>query len=293
MTAIPSQASAVTSFPGAPEHALSPEAFGRFARYNTSELGIRMPESKITMIQSRLMHRVRELRLTSVDEYRKYFFDRDHAVEREHFINAVTTNKTDFFREPEHFRYLIETVLPALPRPFARIWSAGCSSGEEPYTISMVLSEYARRMPGFDFAIVGSDISTKVLNRARDGIYQQSQVEPVPAGLRVRYLLQSRDRSRGLVRIAPDLRRKVTFRQLNFMDVDYGMDHLFDVIFFRNVMIYFDKATQETVLNKLSRYLAPGGYLFAGHSESLAGLEVPFQFVRSAVFRDNRRTTPS
>lgn len=270
---------------------LSPAVFARFARFISGELGIKMPESKLTMVQSRLVRRVRELRMESVDQYGEYFFASSNSGEREHFINAITTNKTDFFREPAHFAYLCDAVLPAFSRAAVRsgkrfqAWSAGCSSGEEPYTLAMVLAEYASRQPGFDFAILGTDISTRVLTCARNGVYQESQALPVPPELRRKYLLRSRNNAEGLARVVPELRRKVSFHRLNFMEGDYGVKDTFDAVFFRNVMIYFDRSTQEAVINKICRNLAPGGYLFAGHSESLAGLDVPLKPLKASVYR--------
>ena len=271
---------------------LSPESFARLAKYITGELGIKMPESKLTMVQSRLLRRIRELGLPSIEKYGEYLFDSAHEEEREQFVNAITTNKTDFFREPEHFEFLVHTALPSLARSVDRrlgwrltAWSAGCSSGEEPYTLAMVLSEYAREHRGLDYAILGTDVSTKVLEQARTGIYQLSQVAPVPPGLRNRYLWRSRNRSEALVRVVPELRGRITFRHLNFMDQDYRVKDVFDVVFFRNVMIYFDRPTQEAVINRICRNLAPGGFLFAGHSESLAGLDIPVQAVQASIFR--------
>ena len=271
---------------------LSSGSFSRLAKYITAELGIKMPESKLTMVHSRLLRRVRELDLRSVEDYVEYFFASSHAEEREAFINAVTTNKTDFFREPAHFDFLTRVAIPSIAGGgassfggFLKVWSAGCSSGQEPYTLAMALNEYALLRPGFDYAILGTDISTKMLEHARTGIYHKSQVEPVPADLSRKYLLLSRDRADGLVRIVPDLRRKITFSPLNFMDEDYEIRDMFDVVFFRNVLIYFDRPTQEAVINKICRNLASGGYLFVGHSESLAGLDVPVKLVKTSVFR--------
>lgn len=269
---------------------LAPADFLRLAKFITGELGIKMPESKSTMVQSRLLRRVRELGLTSVEEYVENFFAAGNAQEREQFINAITTNKTDFFREPAHFDFLTGTALPALAGAAREVWrlqlwSAGCSSGEEPYTLAMILSEYAAGRPGFDYAILGTDISTRVLDLARSGIYTESQIAPVPPGLRRKYLLRSRDRADSRVRIVPALRRRLTLERLNFMDEDYGIRAVFDVIFFRNVMIYFDRPTQEAVIGRMCRNLAPGGYLFVSHSESLAGLDIPVKPVHTSVFR--------
>jgi chemotaxis protein methyltransferase CheR len=149
----------------------------------------------------------------------------------------------------------------------------------------MVLAEYARVNAGFDFAVLGTDISRRMLEHAERGVYEVERVDPVPEALRARYLLRSRDPQRRQVRIAPDLRRRVTFHALNFMDRDYRVRDEFDVIFCRNVLIYFDKPTQEAVLQRLARHLRPDGFLFLGHSESLTGLDVPFRPAGVAVFR--------
>lgn len=268
---------------------LSQAGFARFARYITGELGIKMPESKLTMVQSRLLRRVRELRLASVDQYAEHFFASSSGEEREYFINAITTNKTDFFREPGHFAWLAGTVLPAWTPQTGqarfKVWSAGCSSGEEVYTIAMVLAEYASRQQGFDFAILGTDVSTRMLERARTAIYEETRILPVPPELRRKYLARGRFGSAPAARVVPALRQKVSIHQLNFMDEEYHIRDTFDAVFFRNVMIYFDKNTQEAVINRICRNLAPGGYLFAGHSESLAGLDIPLRPVKPSIYR--------
>ena len=271
---------------------ISPESFKKFAQFITSKLGIKMPDTKVTMLQSRLQRRLRELRIPTLDEYQTFLFNSPDAQEEMiHFINAVTTNKTDFFREPYHFEYLTQTALPTLgesKRPGApwlmKLWCAGCSSGEEPYTQAMVLSEYAKQRSGFDFAILATDISTRVLDHAQFGIYDESRMEPIPIPLRKNYLMHNKDK----IRIVPELRRKISFHRLNFMDEDYAVKDEFDVIFFRNVMIYFDEPTQEAVINKLCRNLKAGGYLFAGHSESLAGLDIPVTSIGSAIYQKLR-----
>ena len=164
---------------------LSASVFRRFAHFIKNELGIKMPDTKRTMMQSRLLRRVRDLRLDSLDQYADYFFSSSNAEEREYFINAITTNKTDFFREADQFDYLVKAVLPAVRRPGFegdsrfKVWSAGCSTGEEPYTLAMMLAEYAEARPGFDFVILGTDVSTRVLERARSGIYPEAQIAPV------------------------------------------------------------------------------------------------------------------
>ena len=213
--------------------ALSQKSFDRFAQFITGELGIKMPDSKMSMVQSRLMRRARELQLGSIDEYGEYLFTSTNGEEREYFINAITTNKTDFFREPEHFDFLVRTALPNLragvdPRMSRlNVWSAACSSGQEPYTLGMILSEYALNSHGLNYAILATDISTKVLEHAKKAMYEEAEVAPVPASLRKKYLLSSRDRSSSLVRVSPALRAKVTFRRLNFMNDTYRVQDSF------------------------------------------------------------------
>ncbi len=258
-----------------------------------SELGIKMPESKNTMLTGRLARRLRALGLGTFTQYCQFLFS-PKGLEEEmvHLINAVTTNKTDFFREPSHFDYLTRTALTVLQehqrfssrRPL-RIWSAGCSTGEEPYTLSMVLSDVRESQPGFRFGILATDISTRVLEIARRAVYPMERIEPVSPLHRKKYLLKGRDQRNPEVRIAPELRNLVRFGRLNFMDEDFGLPEMVDIIFCRNVIIYFDKETQEKLMVKFSRHLKPGGYLFLGHSESLHGYQTPFVQVAPTIYR--------
>lgn len=273
--------------------AMSRKTFVRFQDFVQEELGIKMPDSKKTMLQARLLKRLRKVGMRNFEDYYDYVFSsRGREEEMVHMIDVITTNKTDFFREPGHFRYLQETALPELVRfegvgrrKKAMVWSAGCSTGEEPYTLAMVLKEFENRCRGFQFRILATDISTRVLDEARLGIYDEVDVEPVPMPLRKRYILRSKDPVRNLVRIVPELRSTVHFQRLNFMSSDFGIREAMDVIFCRNVIIYFDKPTQEKVLNRLCRHLIPGGYMFMGHSETLNGLDVPLVPVAPTVYR--------
>ncbi|MBU1230798.1 MAG: protein-glutamate O-methyltransferase [Proteobacteria bacterium] len=264
--------------------------FERFSLFIKNELGIKMPSSKKTLLEARLQKRLRELCMTSHEEYCEYLFS-PQGMERElaNLVDVVTTNTTDFFREPKHFELLSGTVLPELlsrrgASNHVNIWSAGCSSGEEPYTLSMVLSEYSRLNAGFSFSILASDISNKVLGMAARAIYPEAKIEPIPLELRKRYLLRSKDRTRQVVRIAPEVRNHIRFRRLNFME-DFSFDNQLDIIFCRNVVIYFDRQTQEMLFSRFCRKLSPGGYLFIGHSESLAGMDLPLEPVAPTVYR--------
>lgn len=272
---------------------LSQGDFKRLARFIEGYCGIRMPESKRTMLEGRLRRRLSALRMDDFHQYCRYVFDEDGlAEEAVHLIDAVTTNKTDFFREPQHFEYLVKNALPVLMqsqgagiRRELAVWSAGCSSGEEPYTLAMVLAEVSQRLPGFRYLVLATDICNDVLAKARAAIYEEPKIEPVPADLRRKYLLRSKNRSQALVRICPELRNLVRFRRLNFLDEDFGMRERMDVIFCRNVFIYFDRETQEAILRRFCRHLTPGGYVFLGHSETINGLQVPLTQVAPTVYR--------
>ena len=272
---------------------LSNAEYERLRRVIYDECGIKMTPAKKVMLEARLRKRLRSLGLESFSEYCEYLFSRE-GIENEliNMIDVVTTNKTDFFREPSHFDFLTSTAAPALMELYGagmrrnmNIWSAGCSTGEEPYTIAMVLSAFRETHPIFEFQILGTDISTKVLEKAQKGIYKMDRVDTVPAVMKKKYLLRSKDREKNLVRIAPEVRESVRFRRLNFMAEDFGMRESMDLIFCRNVIIYFDRPTQERLLNRLYDHLIPGGYLFMGHSETLSGLNIPLLSVGHMTYK--------
>ena len=272
---------------------LSRQDFQQLSSFIYSELGIKMPEGKSTMLTGRLNRRLRALDLSSFSEYCEFLFSpKGQEEEMVHLINAVTTNKTDFFREPSHFDYLTRTVLPNLQesqrldqRRGLRLWSAGCSTGEEPYTLAMVLAEVQAAQPGFRYDILATDISTRVLEIARRAVYPLERIDPVATPFRKKYLLKGRDKKNPEVRIVPELRQRIRFGRLNFMDDDFGLREKVDIIFCRNVIIYFDKPTQEKLMGKFCRYLNSGGYLFLGHSESLHGYDIPLVPVAPTIYR--------
>lgn len=266
--------------------------FQRFSSFIFDNVGIKMPPAKKTMLEARLQKRLKALGMGSFEEYSDFVFSRQgHDSELVHLIDVVTTNKTDFFREPAHFDFLTKTAVPQIlsrgdlgREPF-RIWSAGCSSGEEPYTMAMVLSEFAEQNPDFRFSILASDISTQILETARTAVYAEERTDTIPLNIKKKYLLRSKNPALSLVRINPLVRSTVSFRRINFMDENFGVAEKMDVIFCRNVVIYFDKPTQQTLMRKFHRQLRPGGYLFIGHSETLSGLDVDFKPVASTVYR--------
>lgn len=267
--------------------------FQRFGSAIYDHVGIKMPPAKKIMLEARLQKRLKALGIASFEEYGDLVFSQKGLdSELIHLIDVVTTNKTDFFREPAHFDYMTKAALPSIlqarsdiSRDPLRIWSAGCSTGEEPYTMAMVLSEFAGNHPEFLAAVTASDVCTQVLQTAKTAIYPEERTDPIPLILKKKYLLRCKEKSKSLVRIIPQLRSMVSFRRINFMDNDFGISEKMDIIFCRNVVIYFDKPTQQTLMQKFHRQLRPGGYLFIGHSETLSGLNVNFKAVASTVYR--------
>ena len=269
---------------------ISPRDFDRLAKFIYSYSGIKMPSTKVTMLEGRLRKRLRVTGHSNFDSYCHYLFKEDGLeAETIHLIDAVTTNKTDFFREPNHFQYVVDKVLPELVgqrHREIRTWSSACSIGAEPYTIAMVMESYFQEMaPDVRYQILATDLSTDVLRTAHKGIFTPEIVDPVPPVLRQRYVMQSKDKNRNEVRIHPRLRARVGFARLNLMDEKYPVGDPMHMIFCRNVMIYFDKQTQAGVLSRLCDCLRPGGYLFIGHSETIAGFDLPLVTVANTIFQ--------
>jgi chemotaxis protein methyltransferase CheR len=275
---------------GAYDESMSRRDYARLCELIYAQAGIALGKERKTMLEVRIKRRLKVLELHSYSEYCDYLFGHEGLKDEiVHLIDVVTTNKTDFFRESGHFDFLAEKALPELMERIAGrqflIWSAGCSTGEEPYTMAIVLSEYALTHPGFRFRILASDISNLVLAKAELGVYTKEVVAPVAPLLRQKYFMRSRDRSSNQVRVAPELRKLIEFRRLNFMDADYGLSEKVDAIFCRNVIIYFDRPTQERILQKLSSYLLPGGFMFVGHAETLHDMKLPLEPVAPALYR--------
>lgn len=268
---------------------LSPADFKAFSDYIYAEFGIKMPEVKRVMLQGRLLKRIRELKMSSYAEYKEYFFSEEgQRNELYNFLSVVTTNKTDFFRESVHFDFLSQEVLPSFMaegRTNIKVWSAACSSGEEPYTISIVLNEFKEQNPLFNFSILGTDISNNVLDKAVRGVYPEKSVDVIPLHIKRKYFLRSKDRTNPTVRVTPQLQQNISLKYLNLMDSVYDITDKYDVIFCRNVLIYFDRETQEKVVTKLCRHLAPGGYLMIGHSESIANMDLPLKNIKPTMFK--------
>ncbi|MBK1656663.1 chemotaxis protein CheR [Paracraurococcus ruber] len=259
---------------------MSDHRFRQVAQLVQQAVGIQLPPAKRVMVEGRLRKRAQSLGYQGVDPYCAALFDEGLLeAEYQELVNLITTNKTDFFREAEHFELLRSTLVPNLlaghghPQggPRLKVWSAACSIGAEAYTIAMVLDDMTRATrPPFRFAVLGTDIATHVLEHAERAIYPAAMLDPVPGELRLRYTLRSRDPTQPLLRIVPELRRHVRFAQLNLMNARYPCDRDVDIIFCRNVLIYFDRPTQVAIVSRLAGHLRPGGYLILGHSETAA-----------------------
>lgn len=280
---------------------LSNKLFEELTVFIHDQVGIKITPVKKVMLEGRLQKRLRKLGMRSFDEYCKYLFSEEgRNSELTSMIDEVTTNKTDFFREPAHFNYLTSRVLPTLLRGQRftvsnklTIWSAGCSSGEEPYTIAMVVQDFADASGAepLPFQIVATDISRRVLEKGQKAVYEEDKVAPIPMAIKKKFLLKSRNPEARLFRIVPEIRSRVSFRRLNFMDGDFGFREKIDVIFCRNVIIYFDKTVQERLLNKFCRCLKPDGYIFMGHSETLFGMDLPLEQVAPTVYKKTSTVT--
>ena len=278
------------SVPWAPPRPMTEKEFKELGTFIQTEFGIKMPPGKKSMLESRLNKRLRSLGMTSYKQYKDYLFSlKGLEIEMPHLMDAVTTNKTEFFREDKHFEVLAQEVLPAWlaeqgrGKPFM-VWSAGCSTGEEVYSLAMVLAEFAASNRGFGFEVLGTDISQEVLHKAKRGVYPERLSQGIPQDFCKKYLMRSTDRSKGLMRIVPELRSKVAFRELNLIE-DFSFREKMDVVFCRNVVIYFEWRVQEILFQKLCSCIAKGGFLFIGHSESLSGMDLPLEQSRPTVFK--------
>lgn len=259
------------------------EAIGRIV-YEIA--GIDLYRGKEALVRNRLVHRLRALGLERFDEYVARLEADTTGAELSELIDAITTNETSFFREPQHFEFLQQTILPELRRrgrPI-RIWSAGCSTGEEPYTTAIVLREAIPPDDPLDPRILATDISRRVLGVARSAVYSEDGVSRVPKHLRHRYFRRVGTAEERKYAVVETVRRMVRVARLNLFD-PWPMRGPFDVVLCRNVMIYFDRAKQEQLVRRFWEIIAPGGYLFVGHAESLGPLAHAFRYVRPAIYR--------
>ena len=274
---------------------ISDKDFRRLVAYVHAQCGIEMPLAKKTMLTDMLRERLRHLGRHSFKEYIDWLLGTGPSGEELiQFVNFATTRQIGFFHEADHFEFMAQTAVPELIKYSGAgisrdcmIWSAGCSTGEEAYTLAMVLREFASHYRGIQFKarVLATDFSDQALTKASDAVYGMEEVAPIAMDLKRKYLLKSRDSSKRLVRIAPELRQMVKFRRLNIMDAEFGLREQMDIIFCRHVITHFNRSTREVLVNKMCRHLSPGGYLFLGDAENLDGLQVPVVQSAPTIYR--------
>jgi len=252
--------------------------FGLFQKLVFREAGIHLGEVKRALVAARLLRRVRELGLATYGAYYRRAVEDEGELRR--LLDAITTNETQFFREPRHFELLDSVLIPQWRREAAngqrarriRVWSAGCSTGEEPYSLAMTLLAALPPEDGWDIGILATDLSTRALAAASDGIFSAERAAAIPRALLQRFMLKGVGNQEGNVKVSAPLRQAVTFRRVNLNREAYGVEGPFDAIFCRNVFIYFKHTTRDQIVGRLLEHLHPSGCFFVGHSESLLGV---------------------
>jgi len=261
--------------------------FEYISEYIKANYGIRLGQEKKSLLASRLRNIMTELNFEKFSDYIDYIKSDKTGTAINLFIDKITTNHTFFMREPAHFEYLKRKVLPELEKTVndkdLRIWSAGCSSGEEPYTIAMILDEYFGSQSGWDKKILATDIAQKVLNKAMDGVYLKDQIGFLPPQWRMNYF--TKNPGNDSYQVVDKIKNEVIFRRFNLMDKYFPFKKKFHVIFCRNVMIYFDSKTRNELVEKFYEFTEPGGYLFIGHSESLNRSQTKYKYIKPAIYR--------
>ena len=264
---------------------MSDGQFDFFRNLAKDHAGIILPDYKRNMVYRRVSKRLSALKLKHFGAYQEFLLAPENTAEIEFFINALTTNKTEFFRENHHFEHLAAVVLPGLVKKQdssrkLRIWSAGCSSGQEPYSIAMTLAESLADLARWDAKILATDIDTQMIEHGRRGIYPAAEILPVPMRLREKYI----DLQANSGRMGEALRSLITFNQLNLHGA-WPMKGKFDAIFCRNVIIYFDKPSQCELFDRFANLLADGGHLYIGHSESLYKVTERFRSIGQSIYQ--------
>ncbi|HPN29325.1 MAG TPA: CheR family methyltransferase [bacterium] len=261
------------------QNELSDSDFLYFRSFVYNYSGICISEEKKEMLKSRIQKRLKELNLKSYVEYKKII--NTHKDEITNFINAVSTNKTDFFREIKHFDFMEQSLKNKIDNMNeCYIWSSACSSGEEPYSIAMILNEIRQTKKSIETKILATDIDTNVLLKAHKGVYSREQIQDIPK----HFLLKNFSKEDDFYIIKDELKNIIRFKHLNLIE-PFPFNKKFDFIFCRNAMIYFDTKTQQALVDKFYEMIKPGGYLFIGHSESLTRLKIKFKYVQPAIYQ--------
>jgi chemotaxis protein methyltransferase CheR len=272
---------------------ITAQEFSAFRELIHQEAGISLSDAKRQLVCSRLSKRLRHLKLESFSQYFDYLMNHDPGgEERLQMINCITTNKTDFFRENHHFEFLRDQVIPGIrdralrgrPKKL-RIWSAASSSGEEPYSIAMTVREALGGNSGWDAKILASDIDTVMLQAGEQGVYKEDKLADVPEELLRRYFLRGRGEWDGYFKVKRELSDMISFRRVNLIEHPWPFKGPFDAIFCRNVVIYFGRATQQALFERIARVLSPDGYLFVGHSENLYWMSDLLEPLPGTIYR--------
>lgn len=246
--------------------------------------GINLITDKEAMVKSRLLKRLLKLNFRSFSEYIHYYENDKSALEIQKIVELLTTNKTNFFREKQHFNFIEKELIPLMKSHPYRIWSAGCSSGEEPYSLAMLLHNKMSEAENINTRILATDISSRMLEIAREGNYDPEGIKDIPETFLKKYFKCIKDKSDTQYQLIKEIKKKVSFARLNLMQ-SWPMKESFDLILCRNVMIYFDKDTRETLINRFWGMLKDGGYLFVGHSENLTGITTSFKYMEPAIYK--------
>jgi chemotaxis protein methyltransferase CheR len=270
------------------EFSFTDKHFEKLRKMVMEHTGISMSDAKRDLIYGRLARRLRKLGLNNFDDYLK-ILQQENTDELINFVNSVTTNLTAFFREEHHFDYLKSTLLPLLMSKRQqsrriRIWSAGCSSGEEPYSIAMTIREAIPNLNNWDIKILATDIDTNILDKAKTGVYSAERVNDLDKGRRNRWFMQGKGEHSDDVMVKPELQEMITFKPLNLM-VEWPLKGPIDILFCRNVVIYFDKATQRILFDRFAELLPEDGHMFVGHSESLYKVTDRFELLGKTIHR--------
>ncbi|MCW8853569.1 MAG: protein-glutamate O-methyltransferase CheR [Gammaproteobacteria bacterium] len=272
------------------EYVFTEKDFNKLRKIANSHTGIIVTDDKYDMYYARLVKRIRTLGLASFADYVKYL-DANMDSEFTPFIDSITTNLTSFFREPHHFEVMKSKIIPEISaRPDAaqgiKVWSAGCSTGEEPYTLAITMLEGLEMVrPAPKVSILASDIDTTVLAKASRGIYEISRVEGLDSSIKRRWFFRGKGNNHGHVRVSPELQNILEFKQVNLMEKNWPMKNKFHIIFCRNVVIYFDKPTKMNLFHRYADQLVDGGYMILGHSESLQGMSDRFETIGKTVYK--------
>jgi chemotaxis protein methyltransferase CheR len=266
---------------------LSDSNFRRFSQLVYENCGINLHDGKKELVRARLGKRLRATGCKNFNTYFKLLNEDAKGWELVHMLDAISTNQTFFFREEKHFEFLKEKVFSSykalLPKRL-RLWSAGCSSGEEPYSLALWLTEHFEQIDSFDVKIMATDISTKVLAKAERGVYPKKQFSKIPKHQLRKYFQRGGGRQEGFFRVKQPLKDMVEFQRHNLMG-PFEYENSFHLIFCRNVMIYFKRETRESLIDKFYRCLEDGGYLLIGHAESLTGIKHRFKYVQPSVYQ--------